>query len=232
MADETQNQVQHIFEPEPRRVSPLVFLAAAMLVAAIFASVPFVSFLFRSSGSKPRQDTINYTEFQPPPDLPELPPLEEWTNEKMQLLEVPELEQEPLKLELGQLSNTGLNLPMPAASPGLSTDAFLSDPIDWQVFNQDDLERPPRPQLTPQPEYPEALRNKGIVGEVWVHFIIDEEGDVQRPYVGKSTNDRFNDAALNAVSRWLFEPGTKSGKPVKSRAVVPIEFNLEVQLPK
>lgn len=223
---------QYVFEPKPRRVGPAVFLAAATLVALIFASVPFVSFLFRTSHTSSRDTSIDYTEFQTPPDLPEIPPLEKWTNEEPQPLEVLEMESEPLDLQLDPLSGTSLDLALPSVTPGVSTDAFFPEPTDWQVFNQDELERAPQPRFTPQPEYPEALRNKGIVGEVWVHFVIDEEGNVQRPHIGKSTNKNFEAAAIAAISKWTFDPGIKSGTPVKSRAVVPIEFNLEIQLPK
>lgn len=213
-------------------MSPAIFLAAALLVALVFASVPFVSFWFRSHRSDERAESINYTEFQPPSPPPALPPREIWKNEKLQPLVVPEMEKEPLTLELGLLNDASLSLAMPDATASLSTEALLPDPTDWRVFDQDDLEKAPQPRFTPRPEYPEGLRSKGIVGEVWVHFIIAEDGTVRRAHVGKSTNNGFNAAAIAAVGNWTFDPGMKGRVAVKSRAVVPIEFNLEIQLPE
>ena len=133
--------------------------------------------------------------------------------------------------KLGLLDGINLTAGAPGDIASISEEAFLVDPSEnWSVFDQDDLDEKPRPLSTPQPEFPEVMRKKGLVGEAWIHFIIDESGEVKRAYVGKRTNELFAAAALEAVQGWKFEPGMRAGKPVKSRAVVPVQFNLEVQV--
>ena len=39
-----------------------------------------------------------------------------------------------------------------------------------------------------------------------------------------SVDPRLDEAAVRALSRWLFRPGTKAGEPVELEAVVQIPF--------
>lgn len=45
-------------------------------------------------------------------------------------------------------------------------------------------------------------------------FLVDTKGGVGSPSVARSTDPRFDRAALEAIKRWKFEPGTRNGIPV------------------
>lgn len=76
------------------------------------------------------------------------------------------------------------------------------------------------------PTYPPAMRRFGLGAEVTVDFIVDTDGSVKNAYVAQSNNPRFDDAAVEAVRQWKFEPGTKGGRPVASHQQIPIVFTL------
>ncbi len=78
-----------------------------------------------------------------------------------------------------------------------------------------------------QPQYPEAARQAKLEGQVTVEFVVELDGRVTRASVKKSTDERFNAAALAAVQRWVFVPALAEGKPVASGMQVPVVFKLE-----
>ena len=85
------------------------------------------------------------------------------------------------------------------------------------------------PKATHQerPIYPFAMRASGMRGEVVVDFIVDIEGRVRNPYVVRSLNPSFDDAAIDAVRQWTFEPGRVAEQPKPTHMQVPIVFQLD-----
>jgi protein TonB len=90
-----------------------------------------------------------------------------------------------------------------------------------------DLDRVPRARLQAAPEYPSAMRSRGMEGTVVVEFFVDETGSVYSTTVLHATNPGFEEAALRAVSRWKFESGCKDGRKVRFRMSVPVVFKIE-----
>lgn len=84
----------------------------------------------------------------------------------------------------------------------------------------------PKPIFQPAPVYPPQLRDSGFRGDVLVDFVVDREGRVTQAHVVRSLNPAFDDAALEALRRWKFEPGTKGGVPVRVAERIPIGFRL------
>lgn len=94
------------------------------------------------------------------------------------------------------------------------------------IFDPSMLDQQPQPKFRAQPQYPFEMRRAGITGSVVVEFIIDVNGDVRNPYAVKSSQREFEQAAIQAVSKWKFRPGRRGGHAVNSRAQQLIEFNL------
>jgi protein TonB len=81
------------------------------------------------------------------------------------------------------------------------------------------------PVRTSAPEYPYELKRAGISGVVTVAFSVDEKGNVIDPQVQKSSNKGFEQAALDAISKWKFKPALQDGTPVKSKLAIPLQFS-------
>jgi TonB family protein len=74
---------------------------------------------------------------------------------------------------------------------------------------------------------PPRCRRLGIEGIVRVRVLVGEHGRPLEVLVGHSSGDAsLDDAALDAVRRWRFEPARRDGAPVRVWAIVPIEFRL------
>ena len=74
--------------------------------------------------------------------------------------------------------------------------------------------------------YPDLAKKAGIEGRVIVQFVVDERGRVVDPVVVRGLGAGCDEAAVRAVSRARFRPGTRHGKPVKVKMSVPITFRL------
>jgi protein TonB len=85
----------------------------------------------------------------------------------------------------------------------------------------------PTPVQTRAPEYPETLRRAGVSGLVSINVTIDESGNVTKAIVAKSSDAGFEQAAVDAVSRWKFKPAKKAGQPVAVSVVLPVRFNAQ-----
>ncbi|MBU8934610.1 MAG: TonB family protein [candidate division Zixibacteria bacterium] len=78
-----------------------------------------------------------------------------------------------------------------------------------------------------QPEYPQLAEQGGIVGTVWVGSFVDEEGEVVRARVLKSSGHESLDiAAVKAAYQYLFAPATAEGKPIGTWVSYKVEFTL------
>lgn len=96
------------------------------------------------------------------------------------------------------------------------------------AFGSGDLDSPPTPTNKFPPIYPRALLSKGIGGRVLIGCTVDANGQVASVSLKQSSgHSELDQAAINAVNKWKFKPGTKGGKNVKSACVVP--FNFEVK---
>lgn len=81
------------------------------------------------------------------------------------------------------------------------------------------------------PLYPAALHAAKIQGEVQVSLIVTKDGDPTQVEVQSSDHADFNAPAIEAVKQWKFTPGLKGGRPVNTRMVVPIRFELAAEKP-
>ncbi len=76
------------------------------------------------------------------------------------------------------------------------------------------------------PVYPEAARKAGIQGVVLVEAKIDAQGNVVAVKVVKSVPE-LDQAAIDAVKQWKYEPVVIEGKPVGVVFTVTIKFALQ-----
>ena len=104
----------------------------------------------------------------------------------------------------------------------------LDDPEDYFVV----VEEMPEligglASIQQQIRYPEMARRAGIEGRVYVQFIINEQGDVERPRVIRGIGGGADEEALRVVSQARFKPGLQRGQPVRVQYSLPIFFRLE-----
>jgi TonB family protein len=77
-----------------------------------------------------------------------------------------------------------------------------------------------------EPIYPEEAKRLGIQGQVVMNVTIDEQGNVTDVKVRKG-HPLLNDAALEAVKQWKYNPTFLNGRPVPVIATVHLDFEIK-----
>ncbi len=98
-----------------------------------------------------------------------------------------------------------------------------------EIYDISKLDRTPVPRFQARPQYPFEMRRAGVSGEVVVDFIVDATGEVQKAFALRSSRPEFEEAAVQAVSKWKFNDGPKGGRQVGTHMQVPIVFSLSGQ---
>ncbi len=97
-------------------------------------------------------------------------------------------------------------------------------PFDYEIY-----EDPPEPVNAVMPDYPAFARNSGIEGLVYLEVDVYKDGTTGNISVIKSLlggPGGLDEAAVNAVRKWKFQPGKNGGKAIDTRVIIPIEFTL------
>ena len=93
-----------------------------------------------------------------------------------------------------------------------------------QVFGptEDQSYRRARP-----PRYPPQSRRMREEGTVVLRVLVSASGDPLDIQIETSSGHRrLDQAAQDAVKKWKFNPGRRSGQPVEGWVLVPINFSL------
>jgi protein TonB len=91
--------------------------------------------------------------------------------------------------------------------------------------------QPPRGDIAylnnPAPSYPAVSKRSREQGRVMLRVRVDEKGNVEDVEVQASSGfSRLDQAALDAVRRWRFQPARLGARAVSGFAIVPINFQL------
>lgn len=81
----------------------------------------------------------------------------------------------------------------------------------------------PRVVRQTQPEHP--AKGFRISGTVLIGLVVSSAGEPREVHVVKSLEKDIDQSAVEAVSKWRFEPALKDGRPVAVRLSVEIRFH-------
>jgi protein TonB len=131
-------------------------------------------------------------------------------------------EQKPLTPTLAVASKEGvdLGLDVQAIASGLGAEYGSAGGRGGDgtgaAFGAGLSDRDPLPLVRIEPQYPPQARQRGLEGWVQVSFTISTAGSVKDAVVVKSSNALFERNALQAVSKWKYQPQIRGGKPAET----------------
>ena len=76
------------------------------------------------------------------------------------------------------------------------------------------------------PTYPPDLKLARFEGTVVVEASIDADGNVREPYLRISTGTQLDDAAIDAIRQWKYEPLTIDGVPYSIETTIAVVFSM------
>jgi protein TonB len=86
---------------------------------------------------------------------------------------------------------------------------------------------PPRVVKEVRPRYsPDAMRAR-VQGVVELKTVVSEKGAPTNIRVTKPLDEGLDREAVQALEKWVFEPGRRNGDPVRVEVTVSLSFRLE-----
>jgi len=84
---------------------------------------------------------------------------------------------------------------------------------------------PPKPLKMPEPHFTQFARQFGIQGNTAIVVVVDENGAPQDLSIAMPLGAGLDEAAVEALEKWRFEPARKDGQPVKVRVLVEFDYH-------
>ena len=205
-----------------RNNSIIIGIAVSFL---LFLAIPLTQ-IFNNYDKSP--ESIDSFEIAPPPPPPppeDPPPPPEPEEEEPP----PELDSPPPPISLEQL-DMALE---PGIGGALSGDFALpiidakKTNLGMDIFDINDLEKKPQPRRQLPPRYPVKAKANGVEGFVLAEFIVDQNGEVESVVVKDSSHSFFEAPTVDAIRNWVFTPGEKDGRKVRTRVRVKIPYTLQ-----
>ncbi len=126
-------------------------------------------------------------------------------------------------------SLSGIDLGIPGLEAGNLNDlqdSLLGD-TDDVVMTDDSVDAPPRPTYQAPVEYPRQARARGTQGYVVLSLLISAAGEIEKVQVLEAQPAGvFDQAAIEGVRNWRFEPAQYQGRNVKVWARQRVRFDL------
>ncbi|HHW4679106.1 MAG TPA: energy transducer TonB [Xylella sp.] len=200
------------------RIVGFAFVIALHLAALMLLMIPAAAIKAPSEKQQVTAVTIVDAPPSPPPPPPPLPPQDKPPPPVKNLAPprpapVPPPPQAPV-VDVPEPRPTDVVVPpAPPAPPSPPNDIGASVDISSKSMNP--------------PKYPSPALRSGITGEVVLIIDVDANGNVTNVSVEKSSRNRDLDrAAMEAASKWKFNPSVINGKKSAGRVRVPVNFAL------
>jgi TonB family protein len=131
------------------------------------------------------------------------------------------------------VSGCATTAPAPATRPNASTMGartpvpFVDDtPYKGSAIDVSKVDAVPVPIFRVAPQYPAQFRRHRINGDAVVEFVVDIDGSTTELTARRATDLAFAKSAIQAISKWTFQPAQKDGRAVRCRLQVPIVFQI------
>ncbi len=123
-----------------------------------------------------------------------------------------------------ETANVEEGIEEPAFEDTGADDEFVKKPVAAVVIT----EAVPVYKENPEPAYPRIAKKRGYEGTVLLSVLVNKNGLVDNIWIFESCGYTILDnAALDAVKDWIFEPGRSGDEPIEMWVEVPVRFEIE-----
>jgi protein TonB len=133
---------------------------------------------------------------------------------------------EPMIISNSEMSAPLLPAPQPAPQVAVSAAPIAKDDPKPLLDIEFGSTNAPQFLHREMPVYPLMARRLGREGRVLLRLTIDENGKLLNIEVLERAGFGFTEAAIEAVKKSTFRPAVQDGRPVMSKALLPVKFTL------
>ena len=116
---------------------------------------------------------------------------------------------------------------MSTALPRQGREVAAGQDADREVYKPGGRVTTPKLIRETKPRYSQRAMHEKVEGEVVMECVVKADGTVGDKTIVKSLDPDLDQAALDAAAQWLFEPGTRDGKPVNVLVTITMAFRLK-----
>jgi len=120
----------------------------------------------------------------------------------------------------------GYDQPPSAAAPFCEGPNWGAHPAPYVVHRLKEGLTPPKATYSPDPEYSEQGRKGKYMSVVQIAGTVDPQGAFTDLCVTQAAGMGLDEHAMEAVSKWKFEPATLQGEPAAIRLQVEVSFRV------
>ncbi|MGD2113471.1 MAG: TonB family protein [Acidobacteriota bacterium] len=221
----TDLQTTFALEYEEDKKTMRIALAIAIAVHAVFffIKIPEWRTAEVQEAEKPKIYVVQQVRFKPPPPKKQ----QEIPKPKAKKVPIPDpTPDEPEPIRLPEEIESEVDLPETDVIFDIPEGPPPSPEPEGPIQVGGDVV-PPEKTFNPQPQYTEIARKARLQGVVIVQAIIDKQGTVTNVKVLKGLGMGLDQAAVEAIKKWKFEPATLNGKPVAVYYNLTVNFRLQ-----
>lgn len=209
------------YDEDRRTMRWAIAFAVVIHVIILAVNLPDMVSADQPDAKKQKVYVVQQVRFRPPPPekQPEIPkpkakkvPIPDPTPDEPEPIRTPD------EIQQIDLPQTDIIFDIPAGPPP-------SEP-EGPIHVGGDVKAPVKVNA-PQPQYTEIARKARIQGVVIVQAIINKQGEVTDVKVLKGLPMGLDEAAVDAIRKWRFEPATLNGKPVDVYYNLTVNFTLQ-----
>ena len=205
-------------------------MAIGLLIAIVLHVLVLISPLpdMKSKLQQKKKDNVVYVRkyVPPPPKIQQRQIVRKKLTRKVPIPDPTPDEPEPIREPEPEIDDN----PIPPDVEVLIGDPEPPPPTGPLVAGVGDVTEPVRlSESYIEPVYPELARRARISTKVILQAVVLKDGTVSEVEVllCKNPGMGFEEAAIDAVRQWRYEPATQNGKPVDVFFQINIDFNLQ-----
>ncbi len=193
-----------------------IALAASILASLLFLCLPFLQAIDVGVINPPPAIPVAPVEHHPKP-VTEPTPTGTLSTPDRPPHQVPEPPKDP---PLPAIQEVNLD-PLAPSTPAGSALAWLPPQRTWETMDDwTALDHAPTPLRQPAPR----VNRRHSDATVRVRLYVAETGEVVKAWIESSSDPTLEAAVLQAVRRWVFEPGMKNGQAVPFTMIQSFNF--------
>lgn len=195
------------------------------MTGAIFCILPFTHIIAKPGKNLELRKT-SAADLPPPPEDDTRTPPPEPEKQQQDTPPEPQLADAPQQIAVSADLEVAMGAGGALAGFGEVRALTAAQAVQDETFDVSELEKRPEPISTVAPTYPAELRKLKIEGLVTLIFVLNESGRVEDARVENASRPEFERPALDAIRKWRFSPGVKSGQNVRTYLRQPIRFRV------
>ena len=215
-------------------------IIAAIIVHALALGTYWTVWYLQEMNRQYATTIVTYADLGPPPALTDAPEMPEVPVEapSQPVIGIPEpVDDAEVSAEMTIATQTEMSQSIaPVIQDIEEEDIIIEAPEEENIDIEDDALPPPdvfvpfetAPAIVTQvlPVYPELARKAGIEGTVYVKILVDKQGVVRDAILMRGIGAGLDEAALEAVRKWVYTPAIQNNRPIAVWVAQPVLFSL------